>query len=55
MSDFTKEKFGTIVFNGKIYNIDNMSAEELEELTKNVEVELNEKNKQLDRFLKIKK
>ena len=55
MSELTNEKFGTIVFNGKIYNLDTMSAEELEEMSKNVEVDLNAKNDQLDRFLKIKK
>lgn len=31
------ERLGTVIFDGKLYNLDNMSTEELEKLLNNIE------------------
>lgn len=40
MGDFTKEKFGTVVYDGKVFDLDNMTSDEVNELQKKVEIEL---------------
>ncbi len=43
---------GTIAFNKKIFNLDHMTSEELEELIKNMESDTLKKQKEIKKMLK---
>lgn len=54
MTDNTNEKMGTIILNGKIYNLDSMSPEELSELEEEVKEQVENKKNEIKKMLNIK-
>lgn len=53
MADNTNEKMGTIILDGKIYNLDAMSPEELSELEERVKKEIESKKNEIKGMLNI--
>jgi len=47
-----KMNLGTIAFNKKIFNLDHMTSEELEELIKDMELDTQKKQKEIKKMLK---
>ena len=52
MENNTEEKFGTIILGGRIYNIDSMTAKELEELEKTVKQQIEDKKAEIEKYIK---
>ena len=46
-----KEEFGTIIFDGKLTNLDKASEKELDELTKKIKDKEKEVNKKIEQLL----
>lgn len=53
MADSTNEKMGTVIIEGKIYNLDTMSSEELEKLYEVAKKQRDETEKKIKKLLKI--
>lgn len=53
MENATNDKLGTLVIDGKIYNLDTMTPEELESLEQNLRNQLEEKRDNINKLLKI--
>lgn len=53
MENTANDKFGTMIIDGKIYNLESMSINELDELEQNLRNQIDNKRKEINKFLNI--